>query len=90
MHKHTQTEEKRFPFNAGMIISETKHAEDAVKISGSKTDICRVSESVILPDGQESAGVGVCVLGGLSAPLYSGSNPFSFMPDKVIHPTCQW
>lgn len=58
MHEHTQTEEKRSPFNAGMI---TKHAEDAVKISGSKTDICRGSESVILPDGQESAGVGVCV-----------------------------
>ncbi len=93
-HAHVQTEplEKKrtpwLPFNSGRIISESKHAKDAVKICSDETDICQASEPVILPDGRvESVCVCVC-FGELSATLYSVSDLFPFMPDKVIYPTC--
>ena len=74
----------RFPFNSGRIISESKHVKDAVKIYCDEL----TSELLSLLSSQVDRSQCVCVLGELSAPLDCISNPFPFMADKVIYPTC--
>lgn len=81
-HKPRHSKKKRtprLPFNSGRIISESKHAKDAVKISGDETDICQASEPVILPDGQESAGGGecTCVFGWIECSIIQCFQPVS-------------
>lgn len=76
------------------MISESKHAgampskSPAMKLTSVKP--LNMFSSQMDRSRQEVERVCLCVcgLGGLTVPLYSVSNPFPFVPDKVINPIC--